>query len=198
MRFTSAIPPWNADGLLPPADPSSPTSSDRSPYPVALEDLVLRFTETVHRRSILEGFLDYRAALHVAGLTRGFQWIDGSFVEQVEAGSRKRSPADIDVVTFFRLPSGMTQEELIAAAEDLFPNDADSRFALKDRYKVDAYAVNLGLASERLVDRAAYWSSLWGHQRETFAWKGFLQVDLSPGEDEVARRMLEQADSETP
>jgi len=69
---------------------------------------------------------------------------------------------------------------------------------LKDRFKVDTFLVHLGLVPERLVDRAAYWSGVWGHQRDTFAWKGFLQVDLSPDEDETARQLLEQASTETP
>jgi hypothetical protein len=198
MHFPSPIPPWNLDGLLPAVDRASPTSSNRSPYSVALEDVVLRFSETPERRLILAGFLDYRAALHRIGLTQGFQWLDGSFVEHIEVGSRKRSPADIDLVTFFQLPSGRTQQEIIADAEALFPFDDASRASLKNRYKVDAFLVHLGQTPRRLVDRAAYWSGVWGHQRETLAWKGFLEIDLAPDEDAVARQLLEQAKTEIP
>lgn len=96
---TVAIPEWNTLGLLPPTDPADPTSAERSPYPVALLDVILRFAISPERCKVLKGFLDYRAALHGMGLVSGFQWLDGSFTEQVETLER-RPPKDIDVVTF--------------------------------------------------------------------------------------------------
>lgn len=56
-------------GLLPPIDSDQPTSADRSPYPVALMDLVMRFSTSPERRVVLAGFLDFRASLHAMGLT---------------------------------------------------------------------------------------------------------------------------------
>lgn len=100
---TVAIPQWNTLGLLPPIDPVNPTSAERSPYPVALLDVILRFATSPERCKVLKGFLDYRAALHGMGLVNGFQWLDGSFTEQVETLER-RSPRDIDVVTFVYTP----------------------------------------------------------------------------------------------
>jgi hypothetical protein len=79
-----AIPPWNAEGILPPIDAAAPTSANRAPYAVSLSDFVLRFSTSQERIGILTGFLNYRAALHAAGLTSGFQWVNGSFMEQVE------------------------------------------------------------------------------------------------------------------
>ena len=99
-----AIPTWTADGVLPPINASHPVSPMRSPYVVSLTDYVLRFGDTAERRTILEGFLRYRAALHAAGLVQGFQWLDGSFLEHIEL-TEGRAPNDIDVVTFYRLPS---------------------------------------------------------------------------------------------
>jgi hypothetical protein len=40
------------------------------------------------------------------GLDNGFQWIDGSFVEDVEK-SRGRAPGDVDIVTFAHRPASV-------------------------------------------------------------------------------------------
>src|SRR5437867_13022888 len=106
MPTTVPIPPWNPEGLLPAADMANPTSANRAPYPVTLSDVVMRFHTSAERAAILTGFLDYRAALHAAGLTTGFQWLDGSFMEHIEVGARRRPPNDIDVVSFYHLPPG--------------------------------------------------------------------------------------------
>lgn len=73
---TVAIPQWNTLGLLPPIDPVNPTSAERSPYPMALLDVILRFATSPERCKVLKGFLDYRAALHGMGLINGFQWLE--------------------------------------------------------------------------------------------------------------------------
>lgn len=190
MPTTVPIPPWNAEGLLPPIDAANPTSANRAPYPVTLMDLVLRFATSPKRIAILSGFLRYRAALHTAGLTAGFQWIDGSFVENIEASVRGRAPTDVDVVTFFQLPASKTQADVIASAPHLFPETSADQDALKANYCVDAYSIHLGSSGERLVSRSAYWYSMWAHQRDTLKWKGFLQVDLSPSGDTLARSLL--------
>lgn len=102
------IPAWNAQGVLPPVGVADPTSTIRSPYVVPLIEVVHRFGTTVERRTILGGLMRYRAALHAIGLVQGFQWLDGSFLEDVE-GLESRPPNDIDVVTFFRLLPGETE-----------------------------------------------------------------------------------------
>jgi hypothetical protein len=79
-----AIPAWTAEGVLPPIDAAQPVSTERSPYAVSLTDYVLRFGDTPGRRTVLDGLLRYRAALHALGLVSGFQWLDGSFLEHVE------------------------------------------------------------------------------------------------------------------
>ena len=62
------IPDWSNQGFLPPADPSNPTSPQRSPYAVALLDVVMRFSTTPEQRQILSGLMAYRTALHNMGL----------------------------------------------------------------------------------------------------------------------------------
>ena len=115
----AAIPNWNAQGVLPPINPASPVATDRSPYSVSLTDLVLRFGTTPKRQLILDGFLNFRAALHTVGLIKGFRWVDGSFLEDIKM-IEGRDPVDIDVVTFFHLPAEQTQESLFSASQRLF------------------------------------------------------------------------------
>lgn len=182
----AAIPHWTRDGVLPPVDALSPTSPARSPYAVPLSELVLRFGDSPERRAILNGFLRYRALLHSTGLVDGFQWLDGSFMEDVE-GNDRRAPNDIDVVTFYRLPQNFTQAQLLVPLAPI----VDS-VAAKSEFRVDGYLVDLGQDAERLVRWTAYWYSIWSHRRDE-RWKGFVQVRLSPDEDAGARAALSSA-----
>jgi hypothetical protein len=180
---TVAIPAWNGLGLLPPIDTELPTHPQRSPYPVTLLDVVMRFSTTAERRRVLAGFLDYRAALHQTGIVEGFQWLDGSFMEEVEILER-RAPRDIDVVTFFCTPA------------DFAPSDADfaalDHDAAKALFYVDSYMVGLNeLSPNALVVQSAYWYSMWSHRRNQ-AWKGFLQIDLAACDDVQAKQWLAQ------
>ena len=182
----TAIPDWNPQGVLPPINSTNPTSVDRSPYAVPITDLILHYGTTLRRQTILSGFLAFRAALHSAGLTQGFQWIDGSFLENIEEIER-RDPGDVDVVTFFHLPNGQTQQDLLNVQPLLF-NPADT----KTNYHVDAYFVQLdGNTPEPLVEQSTYWYSLWSHRRNGL-WKGFLQIDLSPTDNAVAKANLDK------
>lgn len=183
MNF-SPIPAWTIDGVLPPRDATSPSSPERSPYRVQLADVVLRFATTPRRREIVEGWLEFRSALHANGVVQGFQWLDGSFAEDIEVTER-RPPNDIDVVTFYRLSDGDSQAMLAARLGAL----TDKKL-VKQLYKVDNYWVHLGMEPARLVQLSTYWYSMWSHRR-TDAWKGFLQVDLAPAEDGIARMALE-------
>jgi hypothetical protein len=178
-----AIPAWTADGVLPPINASQPVSPERSPYVVSLTDYVLRFSDTAERRTVLDGFLRYRSALHAAGVLQGFQWLDGSFLEHVEL-IEGRAPNDVDVVTFYRLPAGLSQAQLAAKAGALFEHDS-----VKMEFRVDGYLVHLGMDAERLTHQSAYWYSVWSHRRNQL-WKGFVQLDLAPGEDIVATATL--------
>jgi hypothetical protein len=180
---STAIPAWTAEGVLPPINASRPVSPRRSPYVVSLTDYVLRFGDTSERRTIIEGFLRYRAALHAAGLVQGFQWLDGSFLEHIER-IEGRAPHDIDVVTFYRLPSGVAQRQLATALGMLL----DPGFA-KATYHIDGYLVDLGMKPERLVQHSVYWYSVWSHRRSQL-WKGFVQVDLADTEDAAALATL--------
>jgi hypothetical protein len=182
---TVTIPAWNALGLLPPVDTDSPVSFHRSPYAVSLKDVAMRFATSAERRAVLRGFLGYRQALHGLGLQSGFQWLDGSFMEDVET-LEKRPPRDMDVVTFLNVPEGFAPTGDLSALEHA---------NAKARFKVDAYWVEMNrLPPEQVVKHSAYWYSLWSHRRNQ-SWKGFLQIDLDPAEDSEALAWLGQCDA---
>jgi hypothetical protein len=183
-----AIPAWTAEGVLPPVNAAQAVSPERSPYVVSLTDYVLRFGDTSERRTVLDGLLQYRAALHGVGLISGMQWLDGSFLEHVER-MEGRPPNDVDVVTFYRLPLGISQIQLASTAGALLDHDS-----VKATYRVDGYLVDLGMDPERLARRSAYWYSVWSHRRNHL-WKGFVQVDLAQAVDAVAAATLASLDA---
>ncbi|MBF0464565.1 MAG: hypothetical protein HQK88_00265 [Nitrospirae bacterium] len=184
--ITNTIPDWNHQGVLPPINVNNPTSVDRSPYLVSITDIVLRFGTTTQRKGILSGLLTFRANLYSAGLIEGFQWIDGSFLENIEI-IEGRSPIDIDVVTFFHLPSGKTQQDILSAHPRLF-----NPVHTKADHHVDAYFVHLDSNKlELLVQHFTYWYSMWSHRRNN-QWKGYLQVDLSQIDDSTAKANLDE------
>lgn len=179
-----AIPDWTAQGLLPPKDATSPVSRRRSPYRVALSDVILRFASSDARWTVLNGLLRFRSELHRVGLHRGCQWLNGSFVEDVEA-MEGRPPEDIDVVTLYHLPHGTSQSALRSASPLLFDHDH-----VKANHHVDAYFVQINeRAPDHLIDEVIYWYSVWSHRRND-VWKGFLQVDLAPDDDQAAMSLL--------
>ncbi len=182
----TSFPVWNNEGVIPPIDVNDPASRLRSPYVVSLSDVVQRFATTPERSVILQGFLEYRAALHMAGLTQGFQWLNGSFMENKELMSGA-APGDIDVVTFFHLPTGVTEADIVRRAPLALGVDGAAR---KQRFHVDAFLTNLARKPEVLVERSAYWYGLFAHSRRNFLWKGFLQVDLSSVADAPAASLL--------
>lgn len=118
---------------------------------------------------------------------KGFQWVNGSFVENITQ-LENREPRDIDVVTFYHIPHGHTQESILAEHPDLFNHQFN-----KDRYHMDAYFVELNIESTFYLSKTiAFWHSLWSHIRAGSR-KGYLAVDLASNEDMVARGILNLA-----
>ncbi|MCB9598366.1 MAG: hypothetical protein H6719_36970 [Sandaracinaceae bacterium] len=180
------IPDWNAQGVIPPIAPGEPRNSGRrAPYLASLRQVVDRYGTTPERRKILRGLIDYRRALAAAGLPDGFQWLNGSFMEDVEA-SRARPPADIDVVSFVPLGNGANQQNLLTNHPDVFDPDR-----AKAKFHVDAYFRSLDDAlSDRSVRAIAYWYSMWAHRRDDQLWKGFVEVAMSDIDDAEAGQRL--------
>jgi hypothetical protein len=130
----SMIPDWNLLAVLPPIKPGmAGHSPDRSPYKASFSEVVDRFAKTPPRLEILRGLLKYRAELRNRGVSTGFQWLDGSFMENKEL-LLSEAPKDVDVVTFFRVPNGMNEATFSPLVADLFEVDNT-----KGLYHVDAY-----------------------------------------------------------
>lgn len=181
------IPKWNMSGIIPPIQPGThPAGPDRSPYTVTLESVIDRFSTTQKRTQILQGFLEYRRHLHTLGMINGFQWLDGSFLEDIET-LEGRPPNDMDIVTYFHLPNKDTQATLLARSGKIFDNGY-----VKQTYSIDAFYEVLGEpTTANHVKKISYWYSLWSHRRNSI-WKGFLQVSLDDKADANAADLLEQ------
>jgi len=182
------IPAWNLQGVIPPVRPGAHGHDpDRSPYKASLQSLVDAMGTSCARLNILEGLLEFRAEIHTIGIDTGFQWLNGSFSENVEV-VEARDPRDVDVVTFLDLPKGLDQESLVARNPRLF----DQAY-VRDTFQVDAYWEVLGRPLKAdAVQSISYWYSMWSHRRDGM-WKGFIQVGLDPAEDVVAVQGLAQA-----
>ncbi len=185
------IPEWNISAVLPPIRPGAAGHSpDRSPYKASLSEVVERFAKTPARLEILRGLLNYRAELRKRGISTGFQWLNGSFMEHKEV-LLLEPPKDVDVVTFFNLPNGLDQATFSPQIADLF--DVANT---KQTYHVDAYPCVLGASlGETHVTEISYWYSMWSHRRNGL-WKGFVQVDISEDDDNIAMALLAQIEQE--
>jgi len=175
--------------VLPPFLGEEPgDSAQMSPYPTSMVELVQRYATSPERIAILRGLISYRSRLRELGYLEGQQWLDGSFVEDVEA-IRRRPPQDIDIVTFAAVP-GTQGEKMQHVLENL---DIFDPGAAKAQYLCDAYFVDLTVAPLLLVDTTRYWFGLFSHQRETSLWKGMLQVQML-SDDDAAVEMLNNAE----
>ncbi len=182
------IPPHSHDGVLPPFIPgASPTTRGAvAPYRAEMLEVIDRFGSSPTRRDILEGLLAYREALRNIGILEGFQWIDGSFVENCEL-IRGRPPKDVDVITFAPRPVGLDESAwraLVHSNMELF-----DPAQVKEKFSCDAYFVDLGAHPVQLVSNTRYWFGLFSHQRDTFIWKGMIEVALDD-DDIEAKKLL--------
>lgn len=177
------IPKLNQSGVLPPfISEQGPTNpAGMAPYKTTITELVLHYAHTPERISILKGLLDYRRKLRSIGVRHGFQWLDGSFVENVEL-NRGRPPSDVDIVTFALRPTNDLEQwkKLVNGNTDLFrPNEA------KQKYCCDAYFVDLNTHPINVVSNTRYWFGLFSHQRESYLWKGMLEIQIECGDDQA-------------
>ncbi len=183
--MTNSIPAFDHNLVLP-QNMGNPTAREQlSPYPCTTVDLCQRFGISNERRRLLVGFLDFRAELRRHGLVNGFQWLDGSFLEDIERLDN-RPPKDIDVVTVYWGYDFAFQVGLMHNV----PEFASSKRA-KDKYYVDHYPFDAGHTVDHTLDTCRYWVLLFSRSRLGVP-KGMLKIDLNtPAEDELARQELE-------
>jgi hypothetical protein len=183
------IPSFNQSGVLPPFLPQAgPTiSSSMAPYQTNVLEIAQTLCNSAERREILLGLIDYRENLRAAGITQGFQWVAGSFLEDCE-NQRQRAPKDIDIVTFARRPAAAQSQSDWAAFYGSNPHLFDQDLTQAD-HKCDAYYVDLHLPPEFIVSTSRFWFGLFSHQRDTYVWKGLLELPLVANDDD-ARHFL--------
>lgn len=185
------IPELNQSGVLPPFIPElGPTDrAAMAPYRTSITEFVQRYSHSKERRDILKGLLSYREKLRELGITEGFQWLDGSFVENVES-NRGRPPNDIDLVTFASRPTDSCDQEqwrtLVKENSDIFIPDLS-----KETYICDAYFVDLSTPPTHIVNNTKYWFGLFSHQRDSYLWKGMVEISLVCS-DKEAKALLDQ------
>jgi hypothetical protein len=167
------IPLFTIDGVLPPyVGPHGPGGAfeDLSPYEVSATEVVATFGTTHNRQDILRRWLDHRSQLRAAGIDCGFQWLDGSFLEQKE-------PNDLDTVSFVYRPAHAIQlADWNAFILDNLP--LIDRDQLKQNFRLDALFVDLHGHPETIVEVARYYMGLFSHRRGDDLWKGMLKVRL--------------------
>lgn len=174
------IPAFDHNFVLPP-HLGNPTALDQiSPYKCTTLDLCKTFAISADRIEILKGFLRFREQLTKLGLVNGFQWLDGSFLEDVET-RENRPPNDLDMVTVYWGYNLAFQQQLIVD----FPDFVDVRLS-KSNYKLDHYPFDAQHSPINTVEYTRYWIQLFSHNRDA-VWKGMLHVELNtPNEDQEA------------
>ncbi|KYK45336.1 hypothetical protein A1D31_34875 [Bradyrhizobium liaoningense] len=188
----SPVPSFDNRGLIPPLLGSDETTHDRAPYQASMTELVAALGTTPWRENLLFGLLEYRALLAHHGYIDGLQFIDGSFVENVEV-RESRDPGDIDVFSFLMRPAAYQQDPNLWASIGfaVWIGELMDRDKNKSRFLLDTYGIAVDQHGPlRLINETIYWYSLFSHRRVTREWKGFVRVPLNPADDAAARAMI--------
>jgi hypothetical protein len=189
------IPHFDPQSCVLPPHLGDPTREDQlTPYLTTTVELCNRFATNLQRVAILRGLLRFREVSTHFGITDGFQWLDGSFIENKEARFPGPPhfldvgpPNDLDVVTFFRPSSDPAFYQGINDKFTAFVDPLES----KRQYLLDHFPLDLSDTPEMLVEGTRYWSGLFSHQRNSGVWKGMLRIELNtPMDDITARSML--------
>jgi hypothetical protein len=174
------IPSFSPQGKLPHFLPGDATQrASRSPYPATMSELVEKFCTNPARAKLLVGLNEYRHHLFSGGFTVGSQWLDGSFVEDVE-GIQKRFPRDIDVVTLFNRPIKYQVDPSAWNADyaNFIHNTYFETSKIKPRFNCDAYSIDLDNAGRSLVQETTYWFGLFSDTRSNDK-KGIVEIPLA-------------------
>jgi hypothetical protein len=149
------VPDFTISGVLPPFQGPTPiVPSLMSPYPTSLTRIASKLCGSDRRKEIFRGLLTFRQRLSNSGLGTGFQWLSGSFMEDIE-NLESREPHDIDVITFCHRPATVEDVEawqaFFASNEALF-----NPRLVKAAFSCDAYFVDLDNEPLSIVDQTRY------------------------------------------
>ena len=170
------IPPFNHNNVLPPFQGNNPANIyKQSPYQCSIMEFCKHFAMSDKRKIILKGFVQFRLKCCHIGITKGFQWIDGSFIEDIMA-SDNREPNDIDVVSFiFGLQA---IPNLIIEIKKNFREFVEPQLS-KTNYHVDHYLVEADFNPITTIQAVKYWNQLFGHNLKGI-WKGMVEIPFYP------------------
>lgn len=168
------IPYFDHNNVTPPHIGSPIDGSQLSPYSSNILEFSQHFATTNERIEILKGLVSFRKKLNDHGITEGFQWLDGSFTENVEV-SLGRPPRDLDIVTFYN--HSILSNIQIQEIEDNFTDFFDFEES-KTNYKLDHYPVNYFSHPLLTIESTRYWIQLFSHNR-LGVWKGIIKIPLN-------------------
>jgi hypothetical protein len=155
-----------------------------SPYPATTVELVQRFATSSQRVEILKGFINFRERLQSQGLIAGFQWLDGSFLEDIEK-QENRAPNDLDLITFYYGYDQLFQTHLYQQLPEFRDRDL-----AKQNFGLDHFGFDTGLHPEITIEITRYWVQIFTHNRNK-VWKGMVRIELNtPVDDAVALQSL--------
>lgn len=192
-RKTPSIPAFNDNYLLPPFRADRFDVIDNfhdnylSPYKCTLIEVFEKFGITKKRIKILKGLYLFRRELNRHNITQGYQWLYGSFTENIEA-AENRSPNDLDIATFYQNSSDIENKFL----EKIFPEFICNKKS-KAKYELDHSSYKVFASPPHFltpVDIVSDLTQLYTHNRKG-VWKGILRLELNtPYEDEKAIQYL--------
>lgn len=153
-----------------------------------MSELVASLGTSPARQNLLVGLLRYRALLGSLGYTHGVQFIDGSFVEDVET-REGREPGDIDVFSFLMQPAQFVGNLALWQSTG-FPQwaaEVVNQALNKQRYRLDTYGMIVDQGGPLdMMNATIYWYSLFSHKKVAQDWKGFVRIALHPADDQAA------------
>ena len=178
-----AIPDFTASGVLPPYLGQTPAvRAGISPYSASLVEIANKMCASNERKAIMRGLLGYRQQLATVGLQAGFQWLSGSFMEDIET-LESRHPNDIDLVTFVHRPAAVRADPDWRAF-NLVNGPLLNSKQVKAALRCDCHFVDLDIDSTVIVSHTRYWFGLFSHRRGGL-WKGMLEVPLAVSADDT-------------
>lgn len=179
------IPNFNHNHVIPPHIGNPTNRNELSPYPCDTLEFCKKFATSKERIEILKGFLSFREQINKVGIKSGFQWLNGSFTEDVET-RENRPPNDLDLVTFYK---GLTPS-IVSNINTTF-EEFKSPVLSKSKFKLDNYSVDYAYTPEATIEQTRYWLQLFSHNRLD-VWKGILRIELNtPDIDKEALEFLE-------
>jgi len=167
------IPDFDHNNVLPPHLGNPTVKEHLSPYFATTLELVQKYSTSKERIDILRKFISFRERMIANNIVHGFQWLDGSFLQNIEK-SEIRAPNDLDLVTFYK---GLSEVELRRVRAE-FPEFVSSELS-KRNYMLDHYGVDYAFSPDVTVEQTRYWLQLFSHRRVDMVWKGMLRVELN-------------------